>query len=95
MKKLVMFYLVIIFTLPLMSCKEASLIGEWKDPKGISEITFNERDVIFFDIEGTYVVKQKRLIMTLNKSELIFEFELVEDQLTLFLNDSKIVLDRQ
>lgn len=78
----------------LVGCS-SRLEGTWKEEEGLTEVTFNDGRVQFMTVEGSYEVKGKDLIMKFEQRDLIFEYDLDGDQLTLFINDSKITLQRQ
>lgn len=78
----------------LVGCSP-DLIGTWKDEEGLTELTFEDDHVRFIDVEGTYKIKGNHVILTFDQRELDFEYDLDDDDLTLFINDSKITLHRQ
>lgn len=79
----------------LVGCTSVDLTGTWYDPNGETEITFEENIVYFLGIQGTYTIDGDVLVMTLEDQELSFKFEIKNELLILFYNDSKITLERK
>lgn len=95
MKQLRLIMIICLLASVLMACQTISIEGTWKDPSGLSELTFEGDEVNFFGTIGTFVIEKDQLMMTLNDQVIEFTFDLNENELTLYLNEGKIVLERQ
>lgn len=89
MKKLVLIILCVL----LIGCGR-SIDGHWQSTGGSSEIIFDDDKVIFFGVEGSFKVSFGKIIMSFGSKELTYEYDLKEDQLTLYLDDGEVVLER-
>jgi len=90
MIKKIMLLLVVLL---LVGCTN-DITGTWVDKNGLVEMTFEEENVTFFGVEGTYKVKATKIEMTLGSEVIEFKYELKDDKLILFLEDSNLVLER-
>lgn len=86
-------YLVLLLCLFLVGCGD-SLYGKWTNPEGTTLIDFEEEKVFFFGVEGTYDVKGKTLTLYVGSKTLVYDFELEKNQLTLYLEDGQLKLER-
>lgn len=85
--------LLVIICLLLIGCGQ-SLNGTWTNPSGDTTINFDDETVLFFGVEGSYEVSGDELKMFLGSKELTFQFEIKDDQLLLYLDDGKLILER-
>lgn len=85
---------ILLVCLLLVGCSKDDLTGTWYDPQGVTEMTFKEDTVYFFDSFGTYEIRGKYIVMTFNERELKFEYVLEED-LLIHYNDVQIRLKRK
>jgi len=77
----------------LIGCSP-NLNGRWVNPDGLTEITFSEENVNFFDVEGTYKTKGNKLILVFESMSLEYEYELNGDELILFIDEDELHLER-
>lgn len=90
MKKIIL----LLICLLLAGCSQ-DLKGTWENPGGDTVINFDDETVSFFGVDGSYEVSGDELNMHLGSKILTFQFEIKEDELILYLEDGKLILERQ
>jgi len=86
--------ILILLTFLLVGCG-SDISGTWVDKNDIVEITFDQDKVVFFDVEGSYKIRGSKIKMELGLETVEYKFELNEDQLILFIEETELILERQ
>lgn len=79
----------------LTGCSNNNLEGIWKDPNGSSTITFENNEVVFFEVKGTFAVKGNVITLTLNETKIDMKYKINKNRLTIFFEDKELVFDRE
>ncbi|MBI9013025.1 MAG: hypothetical protein JEZ08_12405 [Clostridiales bacterium] len=84
----------IIFCIFLVGCNP-DISGKWINPNGSTEIVFNDDSVEFFGVEGTYKFNGNKLVLYLGSKTIEYDYDLKDDRLILYLDDGKLILEKE
>ena len=86
-------FVLICLCLMLIGCNP-DVSGNWLDTESQTELSFEDDTVMFFGIEGSYDLKNNKIMMTFDTMTLEYEYDIKNDQLILYLGEDELILER-
>ncbi|MBN2796878.1 MAG: hypothetical protein JXR88_15820 [Clostridia bacterium] len=86
--------LITIISSLLLSCGQPDLTGTWRNKEGNTWMAFEDSEVNFMNVVGTYEQSSNELIFIFDTTTLTFEYKLKNQLLSLKINDSEIILEK-
>lgn len=85
---------IVLISFLLLSCGQPDLTGTWRSSEGNTWMVFEDKQVNFMDVLGTYEQSSSELTFIFDTTTVTFKYKLKHQLLTLKINDSEIILEK-